>query len=247
MEKLTVLVTGPGGRIGPHILPAFKERYTLRLLDRNPIPGEPDTILSDLSDKEVLKEAFTGVDVILHLAATSDEAPFVEQLVPNNVIGGYYVYQAALEAGVRRVIFASTVQTVSYYPTDYTVQSTDLPRPITTYACTKVLGETLGRWFHDAKGLEVVCIRIGAFQPNDSELLEHRGMREMWLSPNDAVGIFSAAIEKEGIGYAIVFGTSITEFERVSRAPMRDILGYEPKDDIRKVRPEFYVGVVSGQ
>ena len=92
----------------------------------------------------------------------------------------------------------------------------------------------MGRWYHETHGLEVVCIRIGAFQPYDSELLlKHQGIREMWLSPRDAVGVFQAAIEKENIGYAVVFGTSITSFERVSRTPMRELLGYEPVDDAR--------------
>jgi uronate dehydrogenase len=238
MKPLTVLVTGPGGRIGPHILPSFRERYTLRLLDRKPIEGEPDTIVADLSDIPTLRQAFTGVDVVLHLAATSDEAPFVEELVPNNIVGVYNVYQAAVEAGVRRVVFASTIQTIGYFPQDYTVQTSDIPRPITTYGCTKVFGETLGRWFHDRHGLEVVCIRIGAFQPYDSPHFQQTWCRNNWLSPRDAVGVFSAAIEKEGLGYGIVFGTSLTEFERVSRQPIYDLLGYVPQDDVTMLYPQ---------
>jgi uronate dehydrogenase len=243
MERLTVLLTGPGGRIGPHLIPSFRERYNLRLLDRKPIPGEPETILSDLQDKEVLKQAMQGVDVVVHLAATSDEAPFLEKLVPNNVVGLHNTFDAAREAGVRRIVYASTVQTIEFYGREFPrpVEPNDYPRPWTTYAATKLFGEAVGRWYHEAHGIEFVAVRIGAFQPYDSEWLRtSQGLREMWLSPKDCRGILHAAIEKPGIGYALVFATSITEKERVSRAPAREILGYESQDNIRELLPEVY-------
>jgi uronate dehydrogenase len=243
MERLTVLLTGPGGRIGPHLVPSFRERYDLRLLDRKTIPGEPETIIADLSDKDVLRQAMAGVDVLVHLAATSDEAPFLEQLVPNNIIGLYNTFEAAREADVKRIIYASTVQTIEFYGSDFPrpVEPNDYPRPWTTYAVTKAFGESLGRWYHETHGIAFVAVRIGAFQNYDSPWLRtSQGLREMWLSPEDCRGILHAAIEKPGIGYALVFATSVTERERVSRAPVRDVLGYEARDDIRRLLPELY-------
>lgn len=236
MKRLTVLLTGPGGRIGPHLLPSFQERYDLRLLDKNPVPGFPNTILSDLQDRALLREAMANVDVVVHLAATSDEAPFLEELVPNNVIGVYNVFEAAREAGVRRIVFASTVQTIGYNPSDRRVEIADPPQPISMYGVTKVFGEVLGRWYHDKHGLEFVAIRIGAFQPNDSPYLRQTwGLRDIWLSPQDCAGLLHRAIEKEKVGYSLVFGTSVTEKERMSRAPMRDLLDYEPQDDVASI------------
>ena len=54
-------------------------------------------------------------------------------------------------------------------------------------------------------------------------------------SAYDAAGILKAATEREGIGYGIVFATSITDFERLSRTELRELLGYEPVDDIRTI------------
>jgi nucleoside-diphosphate-sugar epimerase len=238
MDKRRVLVTGPGGRIGPHILPTFKERYDLRLLDRKPVAGEPEAVVADLSDIPTLKAAFAGCEAVLHLAATSDEAPFLEELVPNNVVGVYNVYQAAVEAGVRRVVFASTVQTVSYYPREVTVEVTDPPRPVTLYGCTKVFGETLGKWYHEKHGLSVVCVRIGWFQPYDTEHGQNPGFRAVWLSPRDAAGIFAAALDAgPEVGYALVNATSKTVFERLSLTTLRETLGYEPVDDVATLFP----------
>ena len=222
--------------MGPHLVPAFQEHYDLRTFDLRPVPGDPDAIVGDLQDFGALKRAMGGVEVLVHLAATSDEAPFLEKLVPNNVVGLYNAYQAALEAGVRRIVFASTAQTVSAYPGGRRIEIEDPPRPGTLYGATKVFGEVLGRWYHDKRGMEFVGIRIGAFQPYDSDLFQkHAWARELCLSPRDAARLFRCAVEKERVGYALVFGTSITERERLSLRPARELLGYEPQDDIADI------------
>jgi uronate dehydrogenase len=233
-NKLKVLITGAAGRIGPHLVEPFQALYDLRTFDRQPVPGDPNTFLGDLQDQGALRRAMEGVDVLVHLAAQADEAPFVEVLVPNNVIGLYNTFEAAREAGVRRIVFASTVQTVGFYPAEHgTIQIEEPPRPVTLYGATKVLGETMGRYYHDKHGIQFVGIRIGAFQPYDSELLrKHAGFRNLWLSPRDAAGLFRRAIEKPDIGYALVFGTSITPQERLSRRPARELLDFEAQDDI---------------
>ncbi|MCS6776965.1 MAG: NAD(P)-dependent oxidoreductase [Chloroherpetonaceae bacterium] len=238
MPPLRVLITGVGGRIGRHVVPALREIYQLKTLDRVPTPVAPDAVITDLQDRDILRTTMEQIDVVLHLAATSDEAPFVEDLVPNNVIGVYNVFQAAYEAGVRRIVFASTVQTVGMYPPDQTITISDPVRPNTLYGATKVLGEVMGRWYHDAHGMEFVGIRIGWFHPYDSPALRnHAGARSIWLSPRDAVRLFRCAIETPDVGYALVFGTSRTEFERLSLAPARELLGYEPEDDVTRLYP----------
>ena len=234
--SLRVLLTGAGGRIGPSILPRFRERYQLRLLDRQPIPGGEPTILSDLSDPEILDDAMEGIDVVVHLAATSDEAPFIENLVPNNVVGLYNVLEAAKNRRVRRVVFASTVQAVGFHPAGKTIFGSDNPRPVTLYGCTKALGETMGRFFHDKYGMEFVALRIGWFlAPDAPQLRRYQGARDVWLSPRDAAGILAAAVEKPSVGYAVINATSKTQFERLSRSELKDVLGYEPVDDVNTI------------
>lgn len=233
-NRLKVLITGVSGRVGPHLFDGFKDHYDLRTFDRRPFSGDPACFLGDLTDRASLDRAMEGREVVVHLAATPDEAPFVEDLVPNNVIGLYNTFEAAREAGVRRFVFASTIQTISCYPRETTVQITDPPRPVTLYGVTKVLGETMGRWYHDKHGMEFVGVRIGWFQPYDSPVLrEKEGIRNSWLSPDDAVSIFRAAVEKPGLGYTLVMASSVTVHEFMSRAPAREALGYEAKDNVR--------------
>jgi uronate dehydrogenase len=231
MNTLKVLLTGSQGRMGPHLVEPFRQRYNLRTYDLKAEPDGPHAFQGDLQDIEVLKHAMQGVDVVVHLAATSDEAPFIENLVPNNVIGLYNTFQAAHESGVRRIVFASTVQAMSFNWRDQEQAGPLEPaRPGTLYGATKVFGETVGRWYHDKHGMEFVAIRIGAFQPYDSEWLQKGWGRDIWLSPRDAVQLFQLAIEKPDVGYAVVCGTSQTPGERMSLQEAREVLGYVPID-----------------
>ena len=222
--------------MGPHLVAPFREIYDLQTFD---LSGNGGDFEGDLSQIEPLRAAMKGCEVVVHLAATSDEAPFVEILVPNNVIGVYNVLEAAHLEGVRRVVFASTVQAVAgNLSAEVPFENQATPRPNTLYGVTKVLGETMGRWYHDKHGLEFIAIRIGAFQPYDSPHFAKPWCRELWLSPRDAASLFRAAIETPGIGYAIVNGTSKTFVEKLSLRPAREILGWKPQDDARDFYPQ---------
>ncbi len=237
MSKLKVLLTGGAGRVGRHLTPAFEECYDLRSFDARPVPGADDVINANLSDCGALRHAMCGIEVVVHLAATADEAP-LDELVPNNIFGLHHVLEAAREAGVRRFIFASTCQTVTAYPRDErTIEITDPVCPSSIYGATKVFGEALGRFYHEKHGLEFIALRIGAFQPCDSRHLAKQTMRNLWLSPRDAIALFRRAIEQPEIGFAVVFGTSRAGHERLSLRSAREILGYEPQDDASSIIP----------
>jgi nucleoside-diphosphate-sugar epimerase len=235
VTKKRILLTGAGGRVGPHLLPTFADRYDLNLYDKNPIPGfEDETYIGDLSDIETLKTAMEGCEAVVHLAATSDEADFVSLLVPANVIGLYNVFEAALLAGVKRIIFASSVHTMARYPNDHPpIETTELPRPGTRYGITKALGETMGRYYFDRDGLEFVALRFGAFEPAE-KLVGNPGMRHCWLSPRDGREIIIRAIEVEGVGYAIINAFSNTLGNRFSLKSQQEILDYTPQDSVEE-------------
>lgn len=238
MAKIKVLLTGACGRIGPYFVEAFRTHYDLRTFDIKPVDGDDvESVVGDIKDVDAVRAAMAGVDVVVHLAATSDEAPFLEQLVPNNVVGLYHVFESARAAGVRRIVYASTVQTVGFNPDrGVPIAIDEPPHSVSLYGATKILGEAMGRWYHDKHKMEFIGVRIGAFQPYDSAVLRtSRGFRSVWLSPRDAVGLFTRAIEKEGIGYGLVFGTSITSRERLDRRPMKDLLDFEPQDDVAAI------------
>jgi uronate dehydrogenase len=224
---MNLLVTGAAGRIGRAILPALREAHTVRTLDRKP---GADCVV-DLTDAAGLRAACAGMEVIVHLAAAPDDHfPFVKAIVPSNIVGLYQLLEAARLERVRRVVFASSCQTVGRYPPTATVTVADPVRPVGPYGASKVFGEALGRAYHEKYGLEFIALRFGAFQGYDTAQRHSSWLRTLWLSPRDCAHLVRRAVEQPGIGYAVVFGTSALPAEFLSLREAREILGYEPRD-----------------
>jgi len=228
-----ILVTGPGGRVGTGLRRYWGDRYPVRLFDLQPLRplgAHEEVLQGSIGDPAAFSAAARGCRAIVHLAATADEADFLEHLVPDNVIGLYNAFEAARLQGVRRFVFASTVQILLGYPKGTFVRDTDPIRPVSRYACTKVLGEALGRYYHDRHGLEVVCLRLGAVPHPDRDDPQRGGI---YLSPRDCAGFTAGAVDADPApedGYAVLSlvsrgGAGIRDTKRATR-----LLGYEPQD-----------------
>ena len=107
-----VLITGMSGLIGG-ILRSHLEAvggYELTALNRRQVEGVR-TVQEDIGDLEAIRPAFDGQDVVVHLAAHVASEP-MDDVVRGNLAGTWNVYEAAREAGVKRVIFASSGDTI---------------------------------------------------------------------------------------------------------------------------------------
>ncbi|MCC6179462.1 MAG: NAD(P)-dependent oxidoreductase [Chloroflexi bacterium] len=121
----TVLVTGAAGYVGGYILPAFRERFDLRLVDNRdrdglgwPVEGLQVRDVSDLSRMDEYRDLFRGADAIVHLAfiRPSEDTLHARYLAERaNIDMAYLVYQLALEEGVRRVVVASSNHASDFY------------------------------------------------------------------------------------------------------------------------------------
>lgn len=227
----TILLTGAAGGMGTlmrELLPPYG--YELRLFDVAPIPDAPDAIIADLADKDALRRAVEGVDAIIHLAGISLEAPF-EKILSANIQGTYNLYEAAREAGVRRIVFASSNHAVGFTPRpagdDAPLIPVDTPRrPDTYYGISKSFGEDLGSYYWDKYGIESVAIRIGSCfrEPTNVRMLS------IWLSPADAARLLHAALTAEDVGHTVVYGSSANTRLWWDLSSAR-ALGYDPQDD----------------
>jgi UDP-glucose 4-epimerase len=103
-------------------------------------------------------------EVVFHLAAQIDVRCSVAEPAHDaaiNVLGSVNVLTAAQAAGVRRVVNTSTGGAL-YGPVELlpTPESTP-PNPISPYGLSKLTAERYARWFHHARGLDVVSLRYG--------------------------------------------------------------------------------------
>lgn len=226
----TVLLTGAAGGVGTLMRELLPQRgYALRLFDVRPVEGEPDAVVADLTDTGALREAVRGADAILHLAGISLEAPF-EKILHSNIEGTYRLYEAAREAGVRRVVFASSNHAVGFTPRPTggdPLIPVDAPhRPDTYYGLSKSFGEDLAQLYWDRHGIETVSVRIGSCFPEPTSVR----MLSIWLSPGDGARLFHAALTAQDVGHTIVYGSSANTRLWWDLSSAR-ALGYEPRDD----------------
>ncbi len=166
---MKILVTGGAGFIGSHVADAYvREGHEVLVVDnlsggdpRN-VPREARFFKMDITDPSfealVLRER---PEVINHHAAQisvpfSVENPLEDARV--NVLGTLRLLQAAVRAGVRKVIFASTGGAI-YGDVNAPVPETHPPDPRSPYALSKLAGEQYIRWFGETHGLAFTILR----------------------------------------------------------------------------------------
>jgi uronate dehydrogenase len=230
-----VLMTGARGRIGSVLRPALREGLDeLRLSDLTDCDDlvAPETsVPADLTDFDAVMEAVRGVDAVIHLGATPDEAPF-EQIAGPNLHGAYHVFEACRRHGVKRIVYASSNHATGMYPVGEPLDPSYPPRPDGLYGASKVWGEALGRMYVDRFGMSFVALRIGSFQPKPRESRE----LSTWLSYPDAIRLFQAALHAEDVGFAVVYGAS----NNTRRWwPLDKQVGFVPVDDAEPFADEL--------
>ena len=197
-----VLVTGSGGVIGsvlrdglPHDITEFD------------LPGSNVKNFPHLMDKA------RGHDVIVHLAWDKSHDDWLsENLAPSNIQNDFNVYEASHQAGVKRVIIASSVHADDFVgrQTAGLLNPYALPIPDSPYGANKCMIEALGRYYAHAKGLEVVCVRFGGVNRADQPPKSPYSERQVWFSQRDCVSLILSLIQAPEITgkYAILYGIS---------------------------------------
>jgi nucleoside-diphosphate-sugar epimerase len=174
---MSVLVTGGSGFIGSHLVEALLQRGAkVRVLDnlatgsranlahvleRRESQGKFTFYEGDITNRPMVQEAVSGVDYVLHQAALpsvqrSVEDPLTSNLV--NVEGTLKVLVASRDAGVKRVVYASSS---SVYGDSLQLPKVEhmAPNPLSPYAVSKLAAEAYCRAFTRIYGLETVSLR----------------------------------------------------------------------------------------
>jgi nucleoside-diphosphate-sugar epimerase len=160
-------VTGGTGKAGRWVLADLRERgHDVLNVDLVRAPGpHGSSIVTDLTDLGQCQEVVAGADAVVHLAAIS--APEIHpegQTFRNNTLSTYNVFSAATTHRVERVVWASSETVLglpfdtppAFAPIDETIE----PRPESSYALSKLLGEEMARQANRRTGIPFVGLRI---------------------------------------------------------------------------------------
>ena len=233
---MRILMTGANGNIGAMIRPMLRDRYGDVVLsgrkDQPPLePGETYR-QADLGDPGQVRAALDGIDAVIHLGGQSTEGEW-DTIDTANVTGLMNLYEAARATGTNRIVFASSVHAIGFYPRHRRIGTDDPPRPDTRYGLSKVFGEGLASLYADPHGIRTLSVRIGYCAPKPETEFRH----SIWLHPEDFFQLCTIGLEHPEIHNQIVFGASANARNPWDNAPAY-ALGYRPAHDAEEHWPD---------
>ncbi len=165
------LVTGAAGFIGSHIVRALlKENHSVRVIDNfstgyrwrlEEVQDHIEIIEGSICDVDTVRRAVEGVDRICHQAAIPSVARSTADPIASdmaNVHGTITLLQCAREAGVQRLVYASSSSAYGNTP-ELPKHEQMTPNPLSPYAVSKLAAEQYCKVFAGLNFVETVCLR----------------------------------------------------------------------------------------
>ena len=200
---MNILITGASSQLAQAIATELKDDHSVRLMDSVPVHVAEgcDFTQGNILDPEDSWEALRGIDTLIHTGEPptdlpSDELKREQMLLDLATRGTHVLFSAAVEAGIKKFICASTLSIFNAYPDD--VYITELWKPLPSpeiVEMTKYLGELTAREFAREHLVTVTGLRLGEL------VLEEAVQRETpslaWLDIRDAAGAFRCALNRD--------------------------------------------------
>ncbi len=230
-----ILITGAAGGVGRLLVPELVENHQLRLTDARPPPdpgGRAEVVVGDLTDRRLAARLCDGVDAIVHLAGNPRPGDGWDLLRGPNMDTVTTLLEAAGDAGVARIVLASSVHAVGGHyqrasgPGAAPVSDNRPPYPCCRYGATKVFAEAAARVYADAYPLSAICLRLGGCRPAPP----HRGWLDTWLGVADLGQAVRRALRAD-IRFGAYAITSANPRPVFDLGAARDDLGYSPTED----------------
>jgi len=175
---MRIVVTGGSGKGGTWVVRELRERGhdVLNVDTRHDGSAFGLCLIADLTDLGQTQDALSGADAVVHFAAIPAPGLWPEgETFRNNAMSTYNVFAAAVAHGMNRVVWASS-ETVLGLPFDVPplfapIDETIEPRPESSYALSKLVGETMAAQFARRTGTTFVGLRISnIMEPQDYAL-----------------------------------------------------------------------------
>ncbi len=242
-----MLVTGAGGTIGRIVAHALSDEYAVHGLDvkRGPVIAW----VGDMAKLRRVEPAFAGMSAVIDLAANASVSESWRSVRRNNIPATLNAFEAARRAGVRRVIFASSNHVVGLYerdepyasivageyegldPTQISRLGADVPiRPDGPYGVGKAFGEAAARYYAEAHGLSVICLRIGTV--NSENRPSNPRQFATLLTHRDLVHLVRCCLTApDSVRFGVYYGVSANTWRFWDIDDAHEAIGYTPQDN----------------
>jgi UDP-glucose 4-epimerase len=186
------VITGGAGFIGSNLAEALAKNNDVTVID-DLSAGKPENLAGldvkfvkgSITNLDLLNQSFQGADCVFHQAAIASVKKSIDDPIRTNEVGisgTLNVLLAARDAGVRRVILASSAAVYGSSP-QLPKTETMPPEPISPYAVTKLAGELYAKNFQELYGLQTVSLRyFNVFGPKQDPSSEYSGVISRFIS-----------------------------------------------------------------
>jgi len=242
-QKMKVLLTGAAGFLGRGMIETIGAEHTLRLMDVVSLESSHESIVGDVCDLETVRRAVAGMDAIVagHMAPRGPGVYDVPTLPFDiNVKGVAHLYQAAAEAGIKRMVLISSTSVVLADQRAGNFLRRDLP-PSTgdIYSLTKSLQETVADHYHRNFGIATAIMRP-AYITDEDAMTDKYGRKAktvnwQFIDRRDIGDAANAALRLPDLGCEVFYVLGHPDaLEHADVAYTHQRLGWQPRHDFSK-------------
>jgi len=215
--KTRILVFGASGNLGRVVVPHLSKKFNIMPLSH---------AQADIGNPRELKKIISRGDIILNLAGTSTDVKDLKPHMKNNVSAQQKFLHACAHAGVKRIIFLSSLSV--YTPLSRPSRETDPRTASNSYTRTKILAENMYATYSRTYHLPVTILRLGSvYGPGAAKgilsdflrtatrehtiVIPHNPLSRDFLYIDDLISLLEKILWYNGTRFAIFNGASGTK------------------------------------
>ncbi|MDX6414065.1 MAG: uronate dehydrogenase [Gaiellaceae bacterium] len=253
---MRVVITGAAGLVGGVLREGLSSDLEIAAVDLRRIEGVESTVADMAKGGRKVTRAFRNADVVVDLAAAPSVSTPWEFVYRNNLRATINAFEAAREAGVGRVVFASSNHVTGMYEQDEPyarivrgdyegIDPGGVPlltaahaiRPDSPYGVSKAFGEATARYYSEEHDISAICLRIGSCKRSDRP--ENAREFATLITHADLVRLVESSIRAaEDLRFGIYYGVSDNKWRFWDIADAREELRYEPQDNAERWRAD---------